>query len=88
MDIVGTGYYPIHHLLSLAGTSLPSVTGIKQHEAAMTIIKPEYSLLSSIPIARMPSLWYQGKTSCHSDHPNQEQTTPGTIDDYISTVLS
>ena len=34
----------IHDLLSLAGTSLPSLTGSKQHDFPMDTTKPEYSL--------------------------------------------
>ena len=43
-----------------------------------------YSLLSwnSSPIARMPNLWCTRNTGCYSDHPNQEQTIPSTIDHY------
>ena len=34
----------IHDLLSLAETSLPSLTGSKQHDMPMATTKPEYSL--------------------------------------------
>ena len=34
----------IHDQVSLAGTSLPSLTGSKQHDIPMATTKPEYSL--------------------------------------------
>ena len=59
----------IHDLLSLTGTSLPSLTGSK-HVIAMIIIKSEHSLLSSNSslIARMPNLLCTREPGCYSDH--------------------
>ena len=61
----------IHDLLSLAGTSLPSLTGSKQQN--------NQNIHCSSLGATMPNLWSTRNIGCHSD---QEQTIPGTIDDY------
>ena len=74
-NVVGTGYW---YYSWPAITSLPSLTGSKQH--VLLWLPPNWNIHN--PLLECLICGVPGKTGCYSDHPNQEQTIPGTTDDY------